>query len=125
MISSKLPFSTSKIGDLKKIFHAGNDSPMEKMIDDALLECERSPSTGETKKCVSSIEDMIDFSTSVLGQNVVLRTTEEYKRVKGRYFNWIDEKNQRWESNEIGILSSEFVSVFGLLLSFGSKGSGL
>ncbi|PHU02838.1 hypothetical protein BC332_28089 [Capsicum chinense] len=82
VIASKLPFSTSKIDELKKIFHAGDDSQMGKMIGDALAECERSPSAGETKRCVSSIEDMIDFSTSVLGQNVVIRTTENIKGSK-------------------------------------------
>ncbi|PHT68205.1 Polygalacturonase-1 non-catalytic subunit beta [Capsicum annuum] len=83
VIASKLRFSTSKIDELKKIFHARDDSQMGKMIGDALAECERSPSAGETKRCVSSIEDAIDFSTSVLGQNVVVRTTENTKGSKG------------------------------------------
>ncbi|KAG8366127.1 hypothetical protein BUALT_Bualt17G0043500 [Buddleja alternifolia] len=77
VIVSKLPFSTSKIGDLKGIFHAGEDSSsMSTMLKDTLSECERAPSPGETKRCVASIEDMIDFSTSVLGRNVVVRSTE-------------------------------------------------
>ncbi|KAL7133087.1 hypothetical protein ABFS83_12G117300 [Erythranthe nasuta] len=76
-IVSKLPFSTSKLAELKKIFHAGDDadSSMAKMLTDALHECERAPSPGETKRCVASIEDMIDFATTVLGRNVVVRTT--------------------------------------------------
>ncbi|RHN65097.1 putative BURP domain-containing protein [Medicago truncatula] len=49
---------------------------MEKMMRDSLGECERVPARGETKKCVGSIEDMIDFAASVLGRNVVVRTTE-------------------------------------------------
>ncbi|KAI3467529.1 hypothetical protein Pfo_024192 [Paulownia fortunei] len=76
MIVSKLPFSTSKLAELKKIFHAGDDSSMTSMLTDGLSECERAPSPGETKRCVASIEDMIDFATSVLGRNVVVRTTE-------------------------------------------------
>ncbi|KAK4429837.1 Polygalacturonase-1 non-catalytic subunit beta [Sesamum alatum] len=76
VIVSKLPFSTSKLGDLKKLFHAGDDSSMTSMITDALGECERAPSPGETKRCVASIEDMIDFATSVLGRNVAVRSTE-------------------------------------------------
>ncbi|KAF3431280.1 hypothetical protein FNV43_RR26010 [Rhamnella rubrinervis] len=75
-ISSKLPFSSSKISVMKKIFHAGDNSTMEKMILDTLEECERAPSRGETKRCVGSMEDMIDFATSVLGRNVVVRTTD-------------------------------------------------
>nr|GLL49944.1 polygalacturonase-1 non-catalytic subunit beta-like [Ipomoea trifida] len=76
VIASKLPFSTSKIGALKQMFHAADDSTMAKMLADALSECERAPSRGETKRCVTSVEDMIDFATSVLGRNVVVRTTE-------------------------------------------------
>lgn len=75
-IASKLPFSTSKIAEMKQIFHAGDNSTMEKMIRDTLDECERAPSRGETKRCVGSVEDMIDFATSVLGRNVVVRTTD-------------------------------------------------
>ncbi|MCD7468002.1 fungal class II heme-containing peroxidase [Datura stramonium] len=83
VIAAKLPFSTSKIGELKKIFHAADDSQLAKMIGDALSECERAPSAGETKRCVNSAEDMIDFATSVLGRNVVVRTTENTKGSKG------------------------------------------
>ncbi|KAK4715818.1 hypothetical protein R3W88_014156 [Solanum pinnatisectum] len=83
VIASKLPFSTSKIAELKKIFHAGDDSQVAKMIGDALSECERAPSAGETKRCVNSAEDMIDFATSVLGRDVVVRTTENTKGSNG------------------------------------------
>ncbi|KAJ8569799.1 hypothetical protein K7X08_006376 [Anisodus acutangulus] len=83
VIAAKLPFSTSKIGELKKIFHAADDSQVAKMIGDALSECERAPSAGETKRCVNSAEDMIDFATSVLGRNVVVRTTDNTKGSKG------------------------------------------
>ncbi|KAM0062357.1 putative BURP domain-containing protein [Helianthus debilis subsp. tardiflorus] len=76
VILSKLPFSSSKIGDLKRIFHAGDESGMAKFITNSLNECERKPSAGESKRCVGSVEDMIDFATSVLGRNVVVRTTD-------------------------------------------------
>lgn len=75
-ILSKLPFSTSRMLELKEIFHARDNSTMEGVITNALTECERAPSPGETKRCVGSVEDMIDFSVSVLGHNVVVRTTE-------------------------------------------------
>ena len=73
---SKLPFSTSKISELKKIFKVADNSSMDKMMMDSLADCERAPSPGETKRCVGSIEDMIDFSTSVLGRNIMVRSTE-------------------------------------------------
>ncbi|KAL3654063.1 proteinric peroxidase [Castilleja foliolosa] len=74
-IVSKLPFSTSKLNEMKKIFRAGdNESSVSNMMIEALGDCERAASVGETKKCVASIEDMIDFATSILGRNVVVRS---------------------------------------------------
>ncbi|CAM8912746.1 unnamed protein product [Rhodiola kirilowii] len=75
-ILAKLPFSSSKLDQMKHIFNAADNSAMEKMIMDSLSECERMPSKDETKRCVGSIEDMIDFATSVLGRNISVRTTE-------------------------------------------------
>nr|DAD30959.1 TPA_asm: hypothetical protein HUJ06_009810 [Nelumbo nucifera] len=81
-ITSKLPFSSSRISELKQIFHATENSTMESILRNTLEECERAPSRGETKKCVGSIEDMIDFAVSVLGHNVVVRTTESVEGSK-------------------------------------------
>ncbi|KDP31113.1 hypothetical protein JCGZ_11489 [Jatropha curcas] len=75
-IVSKLPFSSSNLSELKQIFHAPENSTMERVINNALAECERTPSRGETKRCLGSIEDMVDFAVSVLSHNVVVRTTE-------------------------------------------------
>ncbi|KAE8710209.1 Polygalacturonase-1 non-catalytic subunit beta [Hibiscus syriacus] len=75
-ILSKIPFSSLKVSDLKRIFHAGDNSSLETIMLDALKECERAPSPGETKRCVGSAEDMLDFATSVLGRNVEARTTK-------------------------------------------------
>ncbi|KMT10572.1 hypothetical protein BVRB_5g116940 [Beta vulgaris subsp. vulgaris] len=76
VLSSKLPFSTSELVELRGTFKAKENSTLERVIVNALGECERPPSQGETKKCVASVEDMIDFAISVLGDNVVVRTTE-------------------------------------------------
>ncbi|KAF3952139.1 hypothetical protein CMV_022276 [Castanea mollissima] len=81
-ILSKLPFSTFKISELKRLFHADDNSAMESMIVEALNECESAPSPGETKRCVGSAEDMIDFAISVLGRNIVVRSTENVKGSK-------------------------------------------
>lgn len=76
-VASKLPqLSTSKLGELKRAFKADDNSSMAGIISGAVVECERAPSAGETKRCVGSAEDMIDFAVSVLGRNVVVRTTQ-------------------------------------------------
>ncbi len=76
VILSKLPFSTLHLSEMKEIFHAQEKSSMEHVLMNALAECERAPSLDETKRCVGSVEDMIDFAVSVLGHNVVVRSTE-------------------------------------------------
>ncbi|KAF6148702.1 hypothetical protein GIB67_013501 [Kingdonia uniflora] len=81
-ISSKLPFTSAHLTELKQIFHARENSTMETLLTDTLHECERSPSMGETKSCVKSIEDMIDFAVSVLGNDIVVRTTDNLKGSK-------------------------------------------
>ncbi|XP_075500451.1 polygalacturonase 1 beta-like protein 2 isoform X1 [Primulina tabacum] len=78
-ITSKLPFSTYDLLELKRTFLLEENSTMERMVKNTLLECERAPSPGETKRCVASIEDMIDFATTILGDNVVVRTTKDVK----------------------------------------------
>ncbi|GMY24916.1 polygalacturonase 1 beta-like protein 2 [Fagus crenata] len=75
-ILSKSPFSTLRLSELKGIFHARENSSMERVLVNALAECERAPSLGESKQCLGSVEDMIDFAVSVLGHNVVLRSTK-------------------------------------------------
>ncbi|XP_030449420.1 polygalacturonase 1 beta-like protein 1 [Syzygium oleosum] len=75
-ISSGLPFSTSKLAKLKQIFHAGDDSNMEKIMVRTLSLCEKAPIQGETKRCVSSVEGMIDFATSILGHDIKFQSTE-------------------------------------------------
>ncbi|PON93376.1 BURP domain containing protein [Trema orientale] len=82
-ILTKLPFSASSVSEIKRIFHARDGSTTERVIIDALAECERAPSPGETKRCVGSAEDMIDFAVSVLGHNVVVRSTENVNGSKG------------------------------------------
>lgn len=83
-ILSKLPFSTSELPQLKEIFKVKDNSSTEAVMVSSLAECERAPSQGETKRCVGSMEDMIDFATSVLGQKVVARTTESVNGSKQR-----------------------------------------
>ncbi|KAI4328252.1 hypothetical protein L6164_020622 [Bauhinia variegata] len=75
-IVSKLPFSSSKLSELKQMFKVSDNSSMDNFMKESLSDCERTPSPGETKRCVGSIEDMIDFATSVLGRNVAVRTTQ-------------------------------------------------
>ncbi|CAI0549611.1 unnamed protein product [Linum tenue] len=82
-IAAKLPFSSSRLEEVKEIFHAAGNSTAEMVIESAVAECERAASAGEVKRCVGSAEDMIDFAVAVLGSDVAVRTTENVKGSKG------------------------------------------
>lgn len=83
-LAAKIPFSASRIQELKEIFHGSEEnSTMGSILESTLKECEREPSKGETKRCVTSIEDMIDFAVSVLGRNVTVESTENVAGSKG------------------------------------------
>nr|POE86373.1 polygalacturonase non-catalytic subunit arogp2 [Quercus suber] len=75
-ISSKQPFSTLKVSELKHIFHASDNLTMDTMIVKSLSEYKRASNPGETKRCMSSAEDMIDFAVLVLGRNIDILTTK-------------------------------------------------
>ncbi|KAK3223336.1 hypothetical protein Dsin_010361 [Dipteronia sinensis] len=79
---NKIPFSSTELSAMKKIFNASDNSAMERIIKSALKDCERKPNPGETKRCVASAKDMIDFAMSVLGCDVALRKTENNKGSK-------------------------------------------
>ncbi|KAK7320517.1 hypothetical protein VNO77_30063 [Canavalia gladiata] len=71
-VLSKIPFT---VYGVNRVFNVGAGSSLEKIVKESVSECERAPSQGETKRCVGSIEDMVDFATRVLGPNIVVRTT--------------------------------------------------
>ncbi|XP_061338221.1 polygalacturonase 1 beta-like protein 2 isoform X2 [Gastrolobium bilobum] len=79
-VLSKLPFTVSEVN---RVFKVGAGSSLEKIVKESVGECESEPSQGETKRCVGSIEDMVDFATGVLGPNVAVRTTENVNGSKG------------------------------------------
>ncbi|KAJ4972896.1 hypothetical protein NE237_006070 [Protea cynaroides] len=55
LIASKLPFSSSRIPELKQIFHASKNSTMEKILQNTLKECERAPSPVDLMKPDSTV----------------------------------------------------------------------
>ncbi|XP_042485762.1 polygalacturonase-1 non-catalytic subunit beta-like [Macadamia integrifolia] len=83
-LASKIPFSSSRIEELNKLFGVVNKSNMDKYIQDTLQTCEKNPIRGEQNICVTSAEDLIDFVVEKLGHHVQLWSTES---VEGSYEN--------------------------------------
>ncbi|KAG0492774.1 hypothetical protein HPP92_006172 [Vanilla planifolia] len=66
-IARKIPFSSAAVTE---IFLIPPDSAMGNAMESTMADCDRTPSRGETKRCITSAEDMIDFAVSVLGNNI-------------------------------------------------------
>ncbi|XP_043692548.1 polygalacturonase-1 non-catalytic subunit beta-like [Telopea speciosissima] len=81
---SKIPFSFSRIKELKNLFGVIDESNMDGYIQDTLEICEKSPIRGEQCTCVTSAEDFIDFVVEKLGHHVGVWSSES---IEGSYEN--------------------------------------
>ncbi|PKU76880.1 BURP domain-containing protein 12-like [Dendrobium catenatum] len=79
-IAGKIPLSVTAVTEIFKI---PPGTAMAKAVASTVADCERLPSRGETKRCATSAEDMIDFAVSTLGSNVEVRSSTNTKGSKG------------------------------------------
>ncbi|OMO91012.1 hypothetical protein COLO4_18705 [Corchorus olitorius] len=79
-IAQKIPFSSNKLPEILKKFSVTPGSAEAEMMKNTIKECEAPQIRGEKKYCATSLESMIDFSTSKIGKNVQAISTEVEKR---------------------------------------------
>ncbi|XWS70348.1 hypothetical protein CRYUN_Cryun03dG0040200 [Craigia yunnanensis] len=68
-IAQKIPFSSDKLPEILNEFSVKPGSVEAEMMKKTIKECEQPQIQGEEKYCATSLESMIDFSTSKLGKN--------------------------------------------------------
>lgn len=78
-IANKIPFSSNKFPEILSHFAIKPSSEEAKIMKNTINECEEVGIKGEEKYCATSLESMIDFSTSKLGKNVEAVSTEANK----------------------------------------------
>uniref|UniRef100_J3MSN9 BURP domain-containing protein n=1 Tax=Oryza brachyantha TaxID=4533 RepID=J3MSN9_ORYBR len=71
-IAKKIPFKPDAVSE---VFGVPLDTAMGKAVASTVTECERAPSRGETKRCATSAEDIVDFAVEMLGNDIVVRST--------------------------------------------------
>uniref|UniRef100_A0ACD5WAZ8 Uncharacterized protein n=1 Tax=Avena sativa TaxID=4498 RepID=A0ACD5WAZ8_AVESA len=71
-IAMKIPFKADAVSEA---FGVPLDTAMGKAVASTVAECERAPSKGETKRCATSAEDIVDFALEMLGNDIVVRST--------------------------------------------------
>ncbi|KAF7052897.1 hypothetical protein CFC21_060921 [Triticum aestivum] len=71
-IAGKIPFEPNAVSE---VFRVPLDTAMGKAVASTVAECERAPSQGETKRCATSAEDIVDFAVEMLGSDIVVHST--------------------------------------------------
>ncbi|KAI3792696.1 hypothetical protein L2E82_06584 [Cichorium intybus] len=75
-VADTIPFSSKNLPELYTRFSIKPDTIESESMKKTISECEEKPMEGEKKYCATSLEAMIDFSTSELGKNVKAISTE-------------------------------------------------
>lgn len=65
--ADSIPFSLEDLPKILQRFSFSRSSPQGIAIEDALTQCGRSPISGETKICATSLESMLDYARGVFG----------------------------------------------------------
>ncbi|XVE53704.1 hypothetical protein DITRI_Ditri03aG0023900 [Diplodiscus trichospermus] len=79
-IAQKIPFSSDKLPEILNKLSLKPGSVEAKMMKNTIKECEEPQIQGEEKYCATSLESMIDFSTSKLRKNARAISTEVEKQ---------------------------------------------
>ncbi|CAI0441280.1 unnamed protein product [Linum tenue] len=75
-VAGSIPFSSGKLPEILNQFSVEPESQEGKTMKNTIEECESPAIKGEEKYCATSLESMVDFSTSKLGRNVEAISTE-------------------------------------------------
>ncbi|KAL9176871.1 hypothetical protein ABFS82_01G023200 [Erythranthe guttata] len=69
-VADSIPFSSNKFPEILDKFSVKSGSDEAEIMKKTIKECEESGLKGEEKFCATSLESMVDFTTSKLGKNV-------------------------------------------------------
>ncbi|XP_038898409.1 BURP domain protein RD22 [Benincasa hispida] len=89
-VATSLPFSSQKLPQILTRFSILPTSFEAETIRNTIQECEAPGVIGEDKICATSLESMVDFSTSRLGKEVTLISTEVEKETDLQSFTVVN-----------------------------------
>ncbi|KAL6980490.1 hypothetical protein U1Q18_022128 [Sarracenia purpurea var. burkii] len=69
-VAEKIPFSSAEFPEILERFSVKPNSKEALIMEKSIKECEDTGIKGEEKYCATSLESMVDFSTSKLGKKV-------------------------------------------------------
>ncbi|KAH7524220.1 BURP domain protein RD22 [Ziziphus jujuba] len=81
-VAQSIPFSSNKLPEIYNQFSVVPGSIEAEIIKETIKECENPSTRGEEKYCATSLESMVDFSTSKLGKDALAVSTEVDKETQ-------------------------------------------
>ncbi|KAK4277041.1 hypothetical protein QN277_015099 [Acacia crassicarpa] len=78
-LANSIPFSSAKFNDILNRFDIKPESEEAEVMKNTVKECEEAGIKGEEKYCATSLESMVDFTRSKLGNEVDALSTEAVK----------------------------------------------
>ncbi|XP_027183487.1 BURP domain-containing protein 3-like [Coffea eugenioides] len=78
-VAESIPFSSNKMTEILNKFSVKPNSQEAEVMKNTIKECEKPGIQGEEKFCATSLEAMVDFTTSKLGKNVQAISTNSEK----------------------------------------------
>ncbi|GAA0183794.1 hypothetical protein LIER_31145 [Lithospermum erythrorhizon] len=120
-ISLLVPFSSKKMMDIVEAFMIKPTSREATAMRNTIDMCEAPAIQGEQKKCVSSIESMIEFSTSKLGKNVQALASEIEQGTKPQKYIIVGLKNMENDKTIACHKQMYPYAIFNCHLTFGTN----
>ncbi|CAN1162099.1 BURP domain protein RD22 [Linum perenne] len=100
-VADSIPFSSKKLPEIFNEFAVKPESQEGQTMKNTIEECETPGIRGEDKHCATSLESMIDFSTSKLGRNVQAISTEVKKQTQQQEYKIKDEVTKMTGSRSV------------------------
>ncbi|XP_010276358.1 PREDICTED: BURP domain protein RD22-like [Nelumbo nucifera] len=75
-VADSIPFSSNKLPEILRRFRVKQHSVAAEAMEETIKVCEAPAQDGENKHCATSLESMIDFSTSKLGKRIWAKSAE-------------------------------------------------
>ncbi|XVF67354.1 hypothetical protein PTKIN_Ptkin10aG0114300 [Pterospermum kingtungense] len=85
-ISDTIPFSSSQVSTILKLFSVSLDSPKGKAVQDTLKKCEIEAAQGETKICATSLQTLHGFLRKAFGPEVDFNLLLPYDATETKVF---------------------------------------
>ncbi|XP_043723873.1 BURP domain protein RD22-like isoform X2 [Telopea speciosissima] len=106
--ANTIPFSSNKFSDILQQFSVKPGSKEAQTMKNTIQDCEEPTIQGEDKYCATSLESMVDFSTSKLGTNNVQAVSTEVDKEETQKQQYTMTRDvQKMPSNEAVVCHSE------------------